>query len=96
MIEALTLHDFAPLIGQAFTAHAAQGTVELRLAEASALRPSGVGRNEPFSLIFVGSRDALLSQGTYALEHAVLPGLEVFIVPISASDAGVQYQAIFN
>ena len=96
MIEALTLHDFAPLIGQAFTAHAAQGTVELRLSEASALRPSGVGRNEPFSLIFVGSRDALLSQGMYALEHAVLPGLEVFIVPISASDAGVQYQAIFN
>ena len=96
MTEALTLHDFAPLIGQAFTAHAAQGTVELRLSEASALRPSGVGRDEPFSLIFVGPPGAMLSQGTYALEHAVLPGLEVFIVPISASDAGVQYQAIFN
>ena len=96
MIETLTLHDFAPLIGQAFTAHAAQGMVELRLAEASGLRPSGVGREQPFSLIFVGSPDALLSQGTYTLEHAVLPGLEVFIVPINASDAGVQYEAIFN
>jgi hypothetical protein len=79
-----------------FTAQAGQGSVELKLLEASALRPSGVGRGEPFSLIFSGSRDALLAQGSYALEHHALPGLEVFIVPIGMSDAGVQYQAIFN
>jgi hypothetical protein len=96
MLEPLTLHQFAQLVGQVFTAQAVQGSVELKLLEASALRPSGVGRSEPFSLIFLGSRDAMLAQGSYALEHDALPGLEVFIVPIGMSDAGVQYQAIFN
>jgi hypothetical protein len=96
MQEPLTLRHFAPLVGQAFTAQAAEGAVKLNLHEASALRPSGVGRSEPFSLIFLGPRDAMLAQGSYALEHEALPGLEVFIVPIGMSDAGVQYQAIFN
>lgn len=96
MLEPLTLQHFAPLVGQVFTAQAAQGSVELKLLEASALRPSGVGRTEPFSLIFLGPRDALLSQGSYALDNPALAGLEVFIVPLGVSDAGVQYQAIFN
>jgi hypothetical protein len=96
MLEPLTLQQFAQLVGQVFIAQAAQGTVELKLLEASGLRSSGVGRSEPFSLIFLGSRDAMLTQGSYALEHGALPGLEVFIVPVGMSDAGVQYQAIFN
>jgi hypothetical protein len=96
MLEPLTLQQFAQLVGQVFIAQAGQGSVELKLLEASASRPSGVGRSEPFSLIFLGSRDAMLPQGSYALEHTALPGLEVFIVPIGVSDVGVQYQAIFN
>ena len=96
MQEPLTLQHFALLVGQVFTAQAAQGGVQLTLFEASALRPSGVGRAEPFSLIFLGPSDAILSQGSYALETFALAGLEVFIVPIGMSEAGAQYQAIFN
>jgi hypothetical protein len=96
MPEALSLQHFAPLVGQTFTAQAAQGTVDLTLLEATASRPSGVGRSEPFSLIFQGPPDAMLQQGIYALAHEALPGLEIFIVPIGASETSVQYQAVFN
>jgi hypothetical protein len=92
MLEALSLAQFTPLVGQTFTAQAAEGSLELRLTEATALRPSGVGRNEPFSLIFVSTGDVWLTQGTYALEHAALPGLTLFLVPVGPG----QYQAIFN
>lgn len=96
MLEPLSIDHFSELVSSEFTAHAAQGSVVLRLLEATTLKASGAGRAEPFSLIFVGPRDAQLAQGMYALEHAALPGLEVFIVPVGMTEAGVEYQAIFN
>jgi hypothetical protein len=96
MLETLTIQHFTPLVGQDFQALAAEGNVPLTLLEATPVRASGAGRDEPFSLIFRGPRDAMLQQGTYTLQHDALPGLEIFIVPVSATDQGIQYQAIFN
>ncbi len=92
MLETLSLAQFTPLVGQVFNAQAAEGSLELRLIEATALSPSGVGRHEPFSLMFVSAGDVWLTQGTYALEHAALPELTMFLVPVGPG----QYQAVFN
>jgi hypothetical protein len=96
MSEPLSLQHFAPLVGQTFEAHTAQGIVPLTLLEAKLSRPSGVGREEPFSLIFQSPKDAMLQQGMYSLAHAALSELAIFIVPIGVNEEGVQYQAIFN
>ena len=52
-------------------------------------------RSEPFTLTFVG--DPGLEQRTYALSHADLGILELFLVPIGPGpDGRFRYEAPFN
>lgn len=83
---------------QGAAGHAAPtGPVELELAEANDLPTKGEGPcKAPFSLVFRGSHDAPLPQGTYPLENQALGTLEVFLVPLGPDGHGLRYQAIFN
>ena len=54
------------------------------------------GGRQPFSLIFRGPPAPLLPQAIYALQHAGLGVLEIFVVPIARGAEGVSYQAIFT
>ena len=54
------------------------------------------GGRDPFSLIFVGPGEPMLPQAIYALTHADLGVLEIFVVPIAGDAEGVRYQAIFT
>ncbi|NJK46191.1 MAG: hypothetical protein HC933_19770 [Pleurocapsa sp. SU_196_0] len=96
MLKTISLHHFSPLVGERFTVHTAHGTETWTLLEANASRYSGMGRTEPFSLIFQGPRHDTPTQSLYRLEHPSLEALEMFLVPIAATANGVQYQAIFN
>jgi len=69
--------------------------VPLRLAEVVDERASaGI---EQFSLFFHGPADRVLPQGTYALEHAALGPLALFLVPVVGSNhERIVYQACFS
>ena len=95
----LAIGDFEGLVNELFEVLAEQeGEVftRLQLTEVSRLRHGHPDRAEPFSLIFVGSRDRALDQETYMLNHPTLGHMEIFLVPIGEKDDFRSYQAIFN
>lgn len=91
-------HDasmFRAHLDTTFTADPGVRGVPLRLAEVVDDRASG-GMDQ-FSLFFHGPADRLLPQGTYALEHAVLGPLALFLVPVVGSNhERIVYQACFS
>lgn len=91
----LTLATFEPLVGDGFSVDAAPGALEFVLESASAAGEWPGGR-QPFSLIFVGPGEPMLPQAIYALQHADLGVLEIFVVPIARNDDGARYQAVFT
>ena len=97
MIDTPALDSFVPHVGGAFSLATSDGpTLTLTLDEATSLgspRVEGDRRwREPFRLLFRGPSRPILPQRTYALEHAELGRLEIFIVPIGPG----QYEAIFT
>jgi hypothetical protein len=77
--------------------------IDLELIEAQAIgegrRSDSAGiRRQPFSLIFRGPRDPMLTQRIHAIEHPTLGTLAIFLVPIMPEGdlTGLRYQAIFN
>lgn len=91
------LARFEPLVGSQFSLHVeGHGPLVARLLEAQAGRcPAPHGRL-PFSLTFEGPQQPLLPQRIYRVEHPELEAMEIFLVPVSRSDQGVQYEAVFN
>ena len=52
---------------------------------------------EQFSVMFRGGpANAHLSQAIYALEHAKLGRIELFLVPVGPDAKGMRYEAVFN
>jgi hypothetical protein len=96
----LTLSHFVPLLGSTFSC-SVKGTadVELMLISATSLAGDDGGNGpprEPFSLIFVSSRDVSLPQSIYSLQHFELGALDIFLVPIGCDAAGRRYEAVFS
>jgi hypothetical protein len=101
VLDRLTVDDFAPAVGQAFTVDGGDaGAVDLELIEAklygsqAATDPSG--RRSPFHLLFRGPPDPVLAQQTLRLENATLGPLEIFVVPVGHTEDGTDYEAIFT
>jgi hypothetical protein len=99
VLETLTLESFTPHVGGAFRLSTSDGTtLTLTLDEARSLASPGTRaegdrrKREPFRLVFRGPSLPILPQRIYAIEHADLGRLEIFIVPIGAG----QYEAIFT
>jgi hypothetical protein len=99
MLEKLRCSDFVPLVGQAFQV-VLEGLDPIPLTLDSATEigtPRAPDLRQPFSLIFLGPESSqYLPQGTYPLEHAHLPGLELFIVPLGQQAGRMRYEAIFT
>ena len=51
---------------------------------------------EQFSIIFHGSKEQFLSQGTRAISHAEMGEMLLFLVPIGQNDEKFHYEAVFN
>ncbi len=100
-LDWLTYDDFSGLLGDRFDATAAGGeAVGLELVEANqSSQPGGRGpdgkKRLQFSLVFRGPQAAYLPQGTYAVSHAGLGDLELFLVPIGPDAEGMRYEAAF-
>lgn len=97
MHKAITQEDFAKCVNQTCQVHHGTSTLEMRLVECRKLDRSthgGVYR-EPFALLFRGPKSPVLPQQTYQFDFGSLGSMEIFIVPIGADDAGMQYEANF-
>ncbi len=51
---------------------------------------------QPFSLLFSGPKQPVLSQATYRFVHQELGQLDIFIVPVGQDAQSVTYQAIYS
>lgn len=100
MAEELTPATFAPAVGTVFSIalDEAPHTLELSLDQLMEHTPSPHSpRAQPFTLLFVGPPGGHLPQRTYALQHAALGVVEMFIVPIGPRPDGKHlYEAVFN
>ncbi|HMM34435.1 MAG TPA: hypothetical protein PKA62_06830 [Thermoanaerobaculia bacterium] len=102
MTETLSISEFTPLVGAAFTIRFPDGTLELTL---DAVEPHGTRaprpdvpalRTAPFSLVFLGPLAPVLPQQTWDLSHPALGTRSIFLVPIGPKDGGMRYEAVFN
>ena len=89
---------FLPLLHQTFRLAVDSGPVDLELVDCSKLPDhTGPGRKrEPFSLLFRGPASPVHPQRIYTVEHQQIGPLEIFLVPVARTAAGIEYQAIFN
>ncbi|HEY1325785.1 MAG TPA: hypothetical protein VGI14_02530 [Casimicrobiaceae bacterium] len=85
---------FQAALGTDFAVMDARGehvALVLRLSEVNP-RPAPRGY-EQFSALFRAPASPVLSQATYAIRHATLGELPLFIVPIAADAQGATYEA---
>lgn len=98
-LAALGAEDFEPLRGETFRLQAPDAPQDVVLVDVTRLPSATVapdGRRVAFSLVFRSPLPGHLPQAIYALEHAALGTLELFLVPIGPRDGGMCYEAIFN
>ena len=94
-----TLGQFTGLVGAGFSLHGAtEAPLAVTLVEASALPEHTGALRAPFVLLFEGPAQPPLPQATYGLAHAALgpAPMDIFLVPVSRSPAGLRYEAVFN
>ena len=103
MLDKLTVDDLRPSVGQAFRLEAPDGgdSFQLELTGARTIEPDAPaveadGHRSPFALDFRGPSEPILPQSIYRLEHDEVGPLEIFIVPVGRTAAGVDYEAIFT
>jgi hypothetical protein len=52
--------------------------------------------NEAFSVFFLGPVDRFMSQGIRKIRNEQLGEFEIFLVPVSKTNNGFEYEAAFN
>ena len=100
MLEKLTIDSFTPHVGSSFHLEA-EGLQSMELTLES-VDPVGQEpkpdeqRQRPFSLLFLGPLEPTLPQQMVPLRHAVMGGLDLFLVPLGPNEKGMIYEAVFN
>ena len=95
--QLLALAHFSPLLGQPFDLHLdAVTALPVALVEAQALTSHPGALRAPFTLVFEGPTEPELAQATYGIAHPALGTLDIFLVPVARSPAGIRYEAVFN
>lgn len=97
-LEKLTAESFESHLGSRFgVATAPLGRLQFELVSVGRSAAGGGPRaGGPFSLVFRGPLQPVLSQRIYRLEHAALGPLEIFLVPIGPDAQGMRYEAVFG
>lgn len=86
---------FRKAINSTFNIQLDDQSFQLTLTECNDHTSENVPDYERFSLIFE-SKDSLLEQSTYSLQHSELGNQDLFLVPIHGDDKGFQYEATIN
>lgn len=102
MLDSLTAASFAPAVGETFLLDAGDAgrlaleLLESRLHDPDAPAKDASGTRAPFSLLFRGPADPILSQRIYHLEHPSVGAIEIFIVPVAHDEESTTYEAVFG
>jgi len=87
--------SFAENLNTAFALqHPQWGSVSVDLVEVSELRETPHQRM--YSLVFRGSLEQPLQQGSFSISHEKLDAGELFLVPVAREADGFRYEAVFN
>ena len=97
MLENFTIGTFSGHLGETFRIYPEDaGPLEVELTSATGLGEDPEHGGRPFSIVFRGPKDVLLSQRIYRMEHAEIGAFELFLVPIGPDEAGLRYEAVFT
>jgi pimeloyl-ACP methyl ester carboxylesterase len=100
-LETFTAETFSEHLGTTFRIYpSAESPLGIELISVTELGEEPerdvAGHRRPFSILFRGTRDVLLPQRIYRIEHAEIGSFEIFLVPIGPDDKGHRYEAIFT
>ena len=98
-LNTITLEDFEPCLGQTFMVKPEDADgLELELTQVKPLGAGGpqAGFRQPFSLLFRGPLEPILTQQLLRIENSTLGELLLFLVPIGPDEIGMLYDATFN
>ena len=70
--------------------------LNVRLVAVRSLGVARAGGREPFALEFRGDTSLRLPQHIYAVSHAQLGTMEIFLVQIAADSTGAYFEAVFT
>lgn len=99
MLHELTVHSFAPHVGQVFVVPFDDGTVvHLTLGSATALGHDEATRaaGRSFVLEFEAPGPPYLRQGTFHMHHDRLGEVAIFLVPLGLQGDRMRYEAVFH
>lgn len=98
ILKELTCQTFDPLVNQPFQVALDPEPLSINLIECKSLSKGreAKGEREPFSLVFLGPGQPILSQRMYTLSHPSIGTIEIFLVPLGPGKSGLKYEAIFT
>jgi len=98
MSATLTEEEFSKHVNTTFHVKFTDGQIDLVLDEVKGYRNKAVERQgmERFSAYFQGPSQPHLPQRVYLLDHDQMGEFEIFLVPLSQSELGFRYEAVFN
>src|SRR2546423_7356057 len=91
VLESFTVETFEGRIGERFRGAFEGETTELELVEVSRLGSTGLGKREPFSVVFRAPPGTDHPQRIYELGHDELGRFELFLVPLQPDERGSLY-----
>lgn len=94
MLKTFNYENLAGQLNTKFSLPDAAQPFELELVEVT--EPTVTASQTFFSLFFLGSKDFILPQGTYRLNHEQLGEMAIFLVPTAREESGFKYEAVFN
>jgi hypothetical protein len=89
-----TLLSFTETTGSTFEVVDLSPSLALKLTRV--VGHASTPTNEAFSVFFLGPGDIFMSQGTRTLRHDKFGEMEIFLVPVAKTNAGFEYEAVFN
>jgi hypothetical protein len=93
----LTIDVFSDKVGQVWTIDEPEAPpIELTLINVEPLKNYAKLKREPFSLLFTTTGNFVLPQRIYALKHATLGAMSLFMVPVGREGDVTTYQSLFN
>jgi hypothetical protein len=96
-LATVTHEDFEACLNQRFAIKDGEHDhLELELVEVEPRAAAGGQARAPFSLLFRGPVEPVLSQAIRAVSNDALGAMELFLVPVSGDTQGTLYEAVFN
>jgi hypothetical protein len=98
MAASLTEAEFSKHVGTNYQLSLDPETIDLELSEVKGYKAGAdeQGGMERFSAFFEGPPSVRLPQSLYRLTHDQMGDFDIFLVPISKTERGFRYEAVFN